>query len=299
MNAPPAAREPRLVLAWGTVRDASFPDRVAAARRAGYEGIGLAIPYYRDLLARGWKDRDLAAVLAEWDVRINEVEVLFGFHGAPGRPAGVAGRPGLVYADPELERTAFHLADTFGVPFVQTVGTFDARPVADARPVGPEVVDAFGELCDRAAAHGLRVALEFVPYSSIPDLASGLAVVAGADRGNGGLCVDSWHFFRGDPDLGLLRTAPPERVFMVQFNDGPVPPVDPDRMVDAVHHRVLPGEGDFDLRAFVAALDRPGVEAPFSVEVYCDALRSRPTSEVARRAADATRAVVASAPRTL
>nr|WP_223187650.1 sugar phosphate isomerase/epimerase [Streptomyces sp. CBMA29] len=292
-------------MAWGTVRDASFPDRVAAARRAGYEGIGLAIPYYRDLLAQGWKDRDLAAVLAEWDVRINEVEVLFGFHGAPGRPAGVPSRPGLVYADPELERTAFHLADTFGVPFAQTVGTFDARPVADpgpvadARPVGPEVVDAFGELCDRAAAHGLRVALEFVPYSSIPDLASGLAVTAAADRDNGGLCVDSWHFFRGDPDLELLRTAPPERVFMVQFNDGPVPPVDPDRMVDAVHHRVLPGEGDFDLRAFVAALERPGVEAPFSVEVYSDALRSRPTSEVARRAADATRALVASAARTL
>lgn len=286
------ARDPRLVLAWGTVRDASFPDRVAAARQAGYEAIGLAIPYYRALIAAGWRDRDLAAVLAEWDVRINEVEVLFGFHGTPG-PAGVPGRPGLVYADPETERTAFHLADTFGVPFVQTVGTFDTRPV------GPEVADAFGGLCDRAAAHGLRVALEFVPYSSIPDLATGLAVVTGADRGNGGLCVDSWHFFRGEPDLELLRTVPAERVFMVQFNDGPVPPVDADRMTDAVHHRTLPGEGDLDLRSFLAALDRPGVEAPLSVEIYSDELWRRPTRDAARQAAEATRAVVASAARTL
>ncbi|WP_432825783.1 sugar phosphate isomerase/epimerase family protein [Dactylosporangium sp. CA-092794] len=285
------ARAPRLVLAWGTVRNAAFPDRVAAARQAGYDGIGLAIPYYQALLADGWKDRDLAAVLAEWDVRINEVEVLFGFHGVPG-PAGVPSRPGLVYADPEIERIAFHLADTFGVPFVQTVGTFDDRPI------GAEVAEAFGSLCDRAAGHGLRVALEFVPYSSIPDLATGLAVVTGANRDNGGLCIDSWHFFRGRPDLELLRTVPAGRVFMVQFNDGPIPPVDPDRMVDAVHHRVLPGHGDLDLRSFVTALDRPGVDAPLSIEVYSDELWRRPTLDAARLAAEATRAVVASAVRT-
>nr|BFE59656.1 sugar phosphate isomerase/epimerase [Dactylosporangium thailandense] len=282
------AHGPRLVLAWGTVRNASFPDRVAAARQAGYDGIGLAIPYYQALVADGWKDRDLAAVLAEWDVRINEVEVLFGFHGVPG-PAGIPSRPGLVYADPEIERIAFHLADTFGVPFAQTVGTFDARPV------GPEVAEAFASLCDRAAGHGLRVALEFVPYSRIPDLATGLAVVTDANRDNGGLCIDSWHFFRGRPDLELLRTVPAGRVFMVQFNDGPIPPVNPDRMVDAVHHRVLPGDGDFDLRSFVAALDRPGVDAPFSIEVYSDELWQRPTSDAARLAAEGTRAVVASA----
>ncbi|MET7401668.1 sugar phosphate isomerase/epimerase [Dactylosporangium sp. NPDC005572] len=284
------ARAPRLVLAWGTVRNASFPDRVAAARQAGYDGIGLAIPYYQALRADGWKDRDLAAVLAEWDVRINEVEVLFGFHGVPG-PAGIPSRPGLVYANPEIERIAFHLADTFGVPFAQTVGTFDARPI------GPEVTEAFGSLCDRAAGHGLRVALEFVSYSSIPDLATGLAVVTDANRDNGGLCIDSWHFFRGRPDLDLLRTVPAERVFMVQFNDGPIPPVNPNRMVDAVHHRVLPGDGDFDLPSFVTALDRPGVDAPLSIEVYSDELWRRPTSDAARLAAQATRAVVAPAVR--
>ncbi|MEU6849650.1 sugar phosphate isomerase/epimerase [Actinacidiphila alni] len=283
---------PRLVLAWGTVRDAAFPDRVAAARQAGYDAIGLAIPYYRSLLAAGWTDRGLAAVLAAWDVRINEVEVLFGFHGEPG-PAGIPGRPGLVYADPGTERTAYHLADTFQVPFVQTVGTFDDRPV------GPAEVAAFADLCDRAAPHGLKVALEFVPYSSVPDLAAALAVVTAAGRDNGGLCVDSWHFFRGTPDLELLRSAPAERVFMVQFNDGPVPAVDADLMTDAVHHRLPPGEGDLDLSAFVRALDRPGIRAPYSVEVYSDDLRRLPAPEVARRAAEATRAVVASAVRTV
>jgi sugar phosphate isomerase/epimerase len=134
-----------------------------------------------------------------------------------------------------------------------------------------------------------------VPYSSIPDLATGLRVVSDAARDNGGLCIDSWHFFRGRPDLDLLQTVPAERVFMVQFNDGPVPPVDPDRMVDAVHHRLLPGEGDLDLRSFVEALDRPGVEAPLSIEVYSDELWRRPTSTAARDAAEATRAVVAAA----
>jgi sugar phosphate isomerase/epimerase len=281
----PFLADPFLVLAWGTVRPACFADRVAAAAAAGYPAIGLAIPDYLALRAAGWTDEAMVALLDEHHVRIDEVEVLFGFH-APTGPANLPGRPGLVYADPETERAAFHLADVFGVRRAQAVGTLDDRPL------GPEVPAAFGALCDRAAGHGLDVALEFVPYSSIKDIRTAVAIVEEAGRPNGGLCIDTWHFFRGDSDLEALAAVPPERIQMVQVNDGPAVPDDPDRMADAVHGRRCPGDGDFDLMAFVAALDRPGVSPAISVEVYADALHRRPSAESARLAHDATIALL-------
>jgi sugar phosphate isomerase/epimerase len=52
----------------------------------------------------------------------------------------------------------------------------------------------------------MQVALEFRPYSNIPDVAAAANIVAEADRANGGLCVDTWHFFRAHsayaPTLG-------------------------------------------------------------------------------------------------
>jgi sugar phosphate isomerase/epimerase len=245
---------------------------------------------YLALRAQGWTDDALRAVLDANTIAINEVEVLFGFAAVPG-PARVAERPGLIYNDPELEKAAFHLADVFGVPTVQVAGTFADPPASDG------VCDAFAALCDRAADHGMRVALEFVPYTDIPDVRSAAAIVAAADRANGGLCVDAWHFYRGDADLAILSDVPADKIFMVQINDGPAVPEDANRRYDAIHNRRLPGDGEFDLDMWLRAMDRPGLAATVSVEVYSDALRELAPPEAAMRAHSATRTVLAEAGR--
>ena len=40
-----------------------------------------------------------------------------------------------------------------------------------------------------------------------------------ADRANGGIVFDTWHFFRGDPDFDLLATVPGDRIYCVQIDD--------------------------------------------------------------------------------
>ncbi|MEU7812208.1 sugar phosphate isomerase/epimerase family protein [Pseudonocardia sp. NPDC049154] len=265
------------VLAWGTVRYAAFPDRVAAAAAAGYSGIGLAVPYYRRLRAEGWRPAELRAVLDDHGIVAAEAEVLFGFCAPPG-PANVPGRPGMVYADPEVERAVVELGDELGVPLVQAVGTFDDRPV-DQR-----VVDSFGELCDRLGPHGLTVALEFVPYTNIPDVSTADRVVTAAGRANGGLCVDSWHFFRGDADWAALSSVPADRIVMVQVNDGPLRPETDDVRAEAVSRRRCVGRGEFALGRFLDVVRPPGDPRPVSVEIYSDAL-DRLTSVDAAHAA--------------
>jgi sugar phosphate isomerase/epimerase len=93
----------------------------------------------------------------------------------------------------------------------------------------------------------------------------------------------------------MLRATPAERIFTVQFGDGPRQRVHPDYYTDCTRYRNIPGEGEFDLVGFVRLLDEMGVRLPLSVEVISADLQQRPASEVARRLAGATRAVLASA----
>ena len=57
----------------------------------------------------------------------------------------------------------------------------------------------------------------------------------------------------------------------------------------------MPGDGDFDLTGFLRLVGEMGVCLPLSVEVMSDDLQPWSAGEVARRLAEATRAVVAAA----
>ena len=75
-----------------------------------------------------------------------------------------------------------------------------------------------------------------------------MAVVSAADRPNGGLAFDTWHYLRGARDDALLDQIPGDRIFVVQINDAAAEPVG-SLLNDTLNHRRMPGEGDFDLAA--------------------------------------------------
>ena len=81
----------------------------------------------------------------------------------------------------------------------------------------------------------------------------------------------------------------------MQFDDGPRQRVDPDYYTDCTRHREVPGDGDFDLAGFLRLVGEMGVRLPLSVEVMSVGLQDHPAREIARRLADATRAVVTAA----
>ena len=71
----------------------------------------------------------------------------------------------------------------------------------------PEVVVAFARLCERAAAAGLRVDLEFLPWTIVPDLRTALQIAREADQANAGVMLDCWHFYRGGSDVDADRRS--------------------------------------------------------------------------------------------
>jgi sugar phosphate isomerase/epimerase len=83
-------------------------------------------------------------------------------------------------------------------------------------------------------------------------------------------------------------------VLCVQINDAPAV-AEADLSEETQHRRLLPGQGSFDLVGLIKTLDEIGCPAPIGVEIFSDELYKQPPGEVARRSAEATRAVLSAA----
>lgn len=256
-----------------------FAERVAAAAAAGFAAIGLDSRDYAALRAAGHSDAEMRAVLDDHGLRVAELEFVADWLDEPHHPPRAR----------QSEERLYAAADAFGARHIN-VGTM--LPPG-ALPDFEIVAELFAELCDRADAHGLRVALEFLPWTAIPDAGTAWMIVELAGRGNGGVLVDSWHYFRGAADPGQLRTIPPHRVVAIQFDDADAY-AGGDLLEDTMKRR-LPGEGAFDLVGFIRLLDSIGVTAPISVEIISPEQQARPVLEAAKKAHDTSRAVIGAA----
>jgi len=156
----------------------------------------------------------------------------------------------LAFADFD-EDEFFEMGAALDVDSINLVESFGNEVSIDA------AAESFGEVCDRAADHDWRVHLEFMPISGVPDLETAWAIVSEADRPNGGLLFDTWHYFRGEPDHNLLSSIPGDRIFRVQLADAAAE-VSGSLYNDLLHYQRLPGEGDFDLPTVIGILDNIG-----------------------------------------
>jgi sugar phosphate isomerase/epimerase len=270
-----------LVLCPGTLPRATFRARAVAAAAGGFSGIGLWLPHRRRAHAEGLSDADLRAILADHALVVTDVEAITDFGPCFRGGADAAREPTA------LERLAYEVATAVGATTVTVVeGPGAPIPVESAS-------DAFALLCDRAAAHGLEVAIEFWAHSAI-DARRAAAIVAAAGRQNGGLLLDTWHAHH-EPYAGeVLRSAPSGRVKSVQLADVGNE-VLTDYVAATMHARRLPGEGVAGLVDWIRLLDAIGSRAPLGVEVLSDALHLMAPEEAARRAGNALRALLATA----
>jgi sugar phosphate isomerase/epimerase len=275
-----------LVLCSGTLaRRVPFRQRVEAASSGGFAAISMWGRDYWLAREEGLNDADIRCLLDDYGLTVAELDPAWWW--LPGAsevkiPVETDREEVFRYGEKEL----FRIADVVGARSLNAVDVFGGDwDVAQA-------AEAFAALCDRAAAHGLLVHLEFLPWSRIPDLATAWDVVRLADRHNGGVAVDAWHYFRGGPDDATLRSIPGERVLGIQLDDGPAA-AELDLITATLHERRLPGEGDFDLTGLLRTLRQIGAVAPVGVEVFSDALHALAPDEAASRAGQAARQVLA------
>ena len=179
----------------------------------------------------------------------------------------------------------FDVAEAVGARSLNAVDVFGGSWSPD------EAAAAFAGLCDRAAERGLLVHVEFLPWSRIPDLATAWDLVRAADRPNGGIMLDAWHYFRSDPDGALLRSIPGASILGVQLCDAPAA-AESEPLHATLHERLLPGDGELALPTLLADLRATGTTAPIGVEVFSDVLHALPPEEAGRRAGAALHRVL-------
>jgi sugar phosphate isomerase/epimerase len=276
----------RLVASYWTIAGAPVPQparwpfaaRVKAAAEAGFWGMGLLAADYIATRERGFTDAELLRLTETHGVVVDEVEFLSGWS---------SDDEAMRQRALEIETQLFAAADAFGARQLN-VGCSE---MLGELPDIERVAERFGGLCERAASHGLTVAIEFLPWSGIPDATTAWEVARRAGQTNGGVLLDTWHFFRGNPSIEALRGIPAERIVGLQVNDGPAQPIGEIRE-ETRHGRRLPGEGDFDLVGLIRVLDAMGVSAPWAVEVMSDLQASLPLDTAARSAFESTSGVL-------
>jgi len=269
-------RPPLVVSSYTLGTEVSYPDRVRAAAAAGFDGIGLRAENYWQAAESGMGAATMAQLAGDAGVPVREVEYLTGW-------GAEADRDG---AQQRKERTVFEMARAFGVRHMNA-GLLEKLPV-DA------ITEAFAGLCDRAG-DDLTVALEFMPYSGVPDLATAWQVVRDAGRPNGALIIDVWHWARAGMTAADLAGVPADRVVSVQLCDVLAEPMDPPR-AESLGHRLPPGRGHGDAVGVVRALRSAGVRPDvIAVEVISDELVDQGVDVAAQTAADAAREVLSAA----
>jgi sugar phosphate isomerase/epimerase len=246
--------------------------RIEAAAAAGFTGFGvLAVD-----LAVAERDHGMAGIrtmLADHGLVHLELEGLPDWWGAG---------PERAHSD-ELRRFLLTAAETLGARHLKVTPDTSGAPW-DTDHWAAE----FARLAAQAADAGVRLGIEFLPWSNIATVHDALRLVEDAGHPAGGIVVDVWHVERAATTPGELAAVPPHRIVGVELNDA-------DRAVvgtlfeDTVDRRRYCGEGSFDLAGLVAALRTAGWTGPWGVEILSTEHRRLDVQRAAEYAATTAR----------
>lgn len=161
----------------------------------------------------------------------------------------------------------------------------------------PQMTEEFGVLCRQAAERGTNVLFEMLPaaFSRAPSLDQVLTICLGAGAQNGGIMLDNLHLQRtGTPPQDIVSKIGRNIPLAVEINDGTLAmPVDLQDSV--VNKRLLPGDGEFDIAAFLHAVWTQGYDGPIGVEVLNEYIRKWPVETAATESFVKTTRVVTAA----
>ena len=249
-----------------------FKDRVEAAAKAGFKGIGI---WHTDL-AHTLKTRSLKEMRQILDyngIKHFELEFLTGwFLDGEARKES-----------DEWKKLLFTAAEALGARHVK-VGHFVKDPATMSR-----LIESFAALCAEAANHGTKILFELMPFGMIDSLTDTMTMIQGAGAKNGGVIFDLWHLVKLGISYDDVARVVGQCEVGVELNDGTFQ-CPWDLHEDTINHRLLCGEGEFDVKGFVAKMLKAGYNGPWGIEVLNAELRKRPLEEAVTRAFQTTMA---------
>jgi hydroxypyruvate isomerase len=216
-----------------------LPERIAAARAAGFDGVEIQFPYDHpaETLAAAARAAALPVVL----INIPAGDAAAGDIGLGAIPARRA----------EFREAIGRCLSYARVLGVRRVNLLAGRPGPGADPAEcrATLVENLRSAAAAFAPHGIRTVLEPVNPADRPGffldrLAPAIAILRDADTPAAGLLFDLYHMARTEPDLVAAIGEAGRLIGHVQFADTP--------------GRHEPGTGTIDFPAAITALRRAG-----------------------------------------
>jgi sugar phosphate isomerase/epimerase len=256
-----------------------FRERVETAAKAGFTAMGF---WHADIIEIRKKHefREMKQILDDNGITQIEVEWLLDWF-CTGQRRVVSDEIRWLLLDAAAGLGARHIK-------VSDLGN-DSADVA-------LLAEEFTLLCRQAAERGTNVLFEMLPgaFSRVPSLDQVLAICRGSGARNGGVMLDNLHLQRtGTTPDQIVSKIGRDIPLGVEINDGTL--ATPVNLLDSVvNRRLLPGDGEFDIAAFLHALWTQGYDGPIGVEVLNEYIRKWSLETAATEAfAKAQRVVVA------
>ena len=243
--------QPRLCLNAACIKNEPLERQVAIAGAAGFHGVGLWMDDIDAALGRGSSLKEIAALVRHAGLLVEEICFLGGWQDCASQDFSAVLR--------ETDRMAL-VARALGCGVIVAVPTMASGSTTDA----PR---RLREVCDAAAGHAVRVALEFVGTAAgVKDVATGWRLVDDCGRANAGLVLDTFHFFLGGSTPADLRHVPCERVFLLHVSDAM--PVPRPQLATFHDYRTFPAAGTIDFRPLLEWLENARYRGAASLEIW-------------------------------
>jgi sugar phosphate isomerase/epimerase len=257
-----------------TASPIALAERAEAAGRAGYTGFGFGVDDIKQL-SNTLGYQEINATLDNNGLKHRELEVLVDWFVTDGR---------RIAAD-RKRQILLEAAEKIGARHIKVAGDVQGNTY----PL-EYIIEEFSRLCNQAAAAGSAITIELFPGSNLADLQTGRAVVEGARCSNGGLLLDIWHMVRGNIHMDAIAALPPGIINHIELDDGALLPA-ASYLDDTINSRLLPGDGEFPLQAFLAAVAATGYDGLYGVEILSKCFRTMPLTQAARDSYQATAAL--------
>jgi sugar phosphate isomerase/epimerase len=249
-----------------------FKERVEAAARAGFKGIGIWHTDLEHILVHH-SLREMRNILEDNGMQYLELEFLTDWFLQGGRKSDSDTRKRMLLdASAALGATHIKVGDFYN----------EKCPL-------PRVTEAFAVLCQEAEKYGATIGFEIMGCAVIDSLPDAIRMVTDAGAKNGGLILDIYQVVNQGWTYEQISQIPLQHLISVELNDGFLPGSpnhDPS-------NRLFCGEGQYDLPGLIRCVRQMGYRGPWAVEVIAEKVAAMPLEESSRRAYQTSLAALA------
>ena len=253
----------------GEISRFDFRDRVEAAARVGFKGIGIWHTDLEHILVHRTL-QEMKAILDDNGMQYLELEFLTDWFLEGARKAESDSRRNrLLEASAALHAKHVKVGDFYNavVPM-------------------PRLVEAFAGLCRDAEQFGATIGFEVMGCAMLDNIPDAIRLVESAGARNGGLIIDIYQVVHQGWTYDQIRRIPLKYLFNVELNDGALTGT----LDDDPSGRKFCGEGNYDIQGLIKCVQAMGYTGPWAVEVMSKKLAGLPLEYLSRRAFDTTMA---------